>query len=113
MDAIGFGALQQRHMPKAGGDPKQRPQQVAQHPVVGGDLLVVAPAFDQAGQLKQCRVNNMRHVPHRGGGSLAGGGIGQVQREMASGKSRWAAAGQRDHIRIRRGADLLQHGVSH
>ena len=80
--AVRLGPLQQRHMAQPGGGPQQRPQQVAQHPVVGLDLPVVAPPLDQPGQFEQRRIDQMRHVTQRLGRFLARGRVGQIQSQM-------------------------------
>jgi hypothetical protein len=45
--AIGFGALQKRHVPERWRYRLERRHQVAQHRVIGSDLVHVAPAVDQ------------------------------------------------------------------
>ena len=48
MNAVGLGTLQQGHMPERGCGRLERRHQVAQHAVVGVDLVLIAPAIDQA-----------------------------------------------------------------
>jgi len=65
MDAVGFGTLQQRHMSQFGCRLQEGGEQITEHAVVGGDLVVVAPALDQPGQFEQGRVDEVRDVLQR------------------------------------------------
>ena len=51
MNAIGLGALQQRHMPERWRGRLENRHQVAQHRVIGTDLVRIAPAIDQVRRL--------------------------------------------------------------
>ena len=59
MNAIGLGALQQRHVPKRRRRRLERRHQVAQHRVVDGDLARIAPAVDQVRRLIERGVDEM------------------------------------------------------
>lgn len=63
--------------------PFQRVKQVAQHPVVGLDLLAFLPAGNQSGAFVQGGVYQMRHAGQARGKLLAGDGFGQVQGQEA------------------------------
>ena len=80
MDAIGLGALQQRHMAQILRVPLQRIEHVAEHPVVGLDLLALAPAGNQSWAFVQSGVDQMRDVRQARAQALAGGSVGQVER---------------------------------
>ncbi len=112
VDAVGLGALQQRHVPQLRGGGKQRPHQVAQHAVVGADLLIVAPALDQSGQFEQSRVDQVSDIAQRVRRLPTGSGVCQVKRKMPSDYASRAAAGNGDDIDIGRLSEMLQRRVA-
>jgi hypothetical protein len=83
MDAISLGALQKRDMPKLRRHRFERRHQIAQHQIVGADLVLIAPAVDEVGGFVKRRINQMGRALHFGGGALALRGVGQVDGDMA------------------------------
>ena len=63
MNAIGLGALQQRHMPERWRRRLESRHQVAQHRVIGADLAGIAPAIDQVRRLIERGVDEMGRAP--------------------------------------------------
>ena len=57
--AIGLGALQQRDMPELRRDRLECGHQIAQHPVIDVDLLLIAPAVDEIRRLIERGVDQM------------------------------------------------------
>jgi hypothetical protein len=62
MDPVGFRALQQGNVPELFGGPFQGIEEVAQHPIVGIDLLRLLPSGDKPGTLVQGRKDDVRDL---------------------------------------------------
>ena len=99
-------------MAQPGGSLQQRIQQVAQHAVIGDNLLIVAPAFDQTRQFEQGGVDQMRHIAQCLGGGATSAGIGQVKREMPD-RQAGRPARHSDDVRTRHAGKMLQCGVAY
>ena len=91
MHAIGLGALQQRHMPKRWRRRLENRHQVAQHRVIGADLVRVAPAIDQVRRLIERGVDEMSCALQRRP-RHAGIGPGRSDRPRRDGRRRAGAA---------------------
>src|SRR5437868_7460831 len=79
MYAIGLGALQQRHMAQILRVSFERVQQVAEHALVGLDLLAFPPAGNQSATFVQSGIYQVRNVGQARGKLLGSGSVGQVQ----------------------------------
>ena len=114
MDAIGLGALQQRDMPELRRGRLERRHQVAQHRVIGVDLVLIAPAIDQIRRLIERGVDEMGCALQFGRCTRALGGIGQVDRDVTGAvELARLAPRQRDHLASAGAAEMPQGGVSH
>src|SRR5205085_1251084 len=78
MYAVGLSALQQRHVAQILRVPFERVEQVAEHALVGLDLLAFPPAGNQSGTFVQSGVYQMRNVGQARGKLLGRGSVGQV-----------------------------------
>ena len=86
-------------MPERGCGGLERRHQVAQHPVVGVDLVLVAPAIDQARRFIKRGVDEVGCALQFGRCARALDGIGQVDRDVAGAMQfPWLAAGQRNDL---------------
>ena len=79
MYAIGLSALQQRHVAQILRVPFERVQQVAEHALIGFDLLAFPPAGNQSGPFVQSGIYQVRNVGQACGKLLGSGSVGQVQ----------------------------------
>ena len=103
MNAIGLGALQQRHMPERWRNRLEHRHQVAQHHVIGADLVWIAPAIDQVRRLIERGVDEMGCALQRRCGLRALRRIGQVDsRRGGRRRARAACAATALQLRIRR-----------
>ncbi len=94
--------------------PFQRVEQVAQHPVVGLDLLALPPAGNQSGTFVQSGINQMRHAGQTCGQLLAGSGVGQVQRQEARAMGIVGLPPrQGDDVAIGIGAEMPHRGITY
>ena len=113
VNAIGLGALQQRDVPELRRDRLERGHQIAQHQVVGADLVRIAPAVDQVRRFIERGIDEMGCALHFGGGAQALRRIGQVDRNVA-GAVEFArlAPRQRHNVAAARRAEVPQCGIS-
>ncbi|MCY1205704.1 hypothetical protein D9M72_172580 [compost metagenome] len=79
--AVGLRALEQGHVPQPG-RPAQRLDDVLDHLQIGGHLVGVLPARDQAGLFVDGGIHHMRHLGQRAEAGAAGVGVPQVHRQM-------------------------------
>ena len=63
--AVDLRSLQNADMLEIGGGADNRPHHVAQHGIVGLDLILARPARDQLGLLVQSRVGDVRDAGQR------------------------------------------------
>ena len=114
MHAIGLGTLQQRHMPQRRRRRLENRHQVAQHRVIGADLVRIAPAIDQVRRLIERGVDEMGRAPQLGRRALALGGIGQVDRDVTGAvELARLSPRQRDHLASAGAAEMPQGSASH
>ena len=92
----------------------ERRHQVAQHRVVGVDLVWIAPAVDQVRRFIERGIDEMGCTLQRSCGQRALRRIGQVDRHVA-GAIEFArlAARQRYHFAAAGAAEVPQCGISH
>ncbi len=88
--AVDLRSLQNADMLEIGGGADDRLHHVAQHGIVGLDLILARPARDQLGLLVQSRVGDMRDVGQRLERSAGPALVAQIDRQ----KINVAAAGQ-------------------
>ena len=86
MHAVGLGALQQRHVAQLRRGGLQRTEQIAQHQVVGPDLLVFPPARDQPRPLVKGGVDEVSDAGEVGREGGTSGGIGEIEGQPARAK---------------------------
>jgi hypothetical protein len=84
VDAVGLGALQQRHVLE-GVVAGQRLDQVLQHLQVGLHLVVLGPPGDETGLLVDRGVDEVAHVGDVGERRRAGVRVAQVHRQVPEG----------------------------
>ncbi len=114
MDAVGFGALQQRHMLERRRHRLKHRHQVAQHQIVGSYLAFIAPALHQVRRLIERCVDKVGCALQLRSAAGALSGIGQVYRNVAGAMEiAWLSARQRDHLASARAAEVPQGRVSH
>ena len=80
MHAIGLGALQQGDVAQRRRGALDRAEKVAQHQVVGADLLVFLPARDQARPLVERGIDQVGDAGELGAEPAAGCSVGEVER---------------------------------
>ena len=114
MHAIGLGTLQQRHMPQRWRHRLENRHQVAQHGVIGADLVWIAPAIDQVRRLIERGVDEVGRALQLRRRVLALGGIGQIDRDVTGAvELARLAPRQRDHLASAGSAEMPQGGASH
>ena len=114
MDAIGLRALQQRDMAELRRDRLERRHQIAQHQIVGADLVRIAPAVDQVRRFIERGIDEMGCVLQRSCGLRALRRIGQIDRYVAGAMElARLAARQRYNFAAAGPAEVPQCGISH
>ena len=114
VNAIGLGALQQRDVPKLRRGRLERGHQVAQHQIVGADLVRIAPAVDQVRRFIERGIDEVGGALQFGGDAHALRRVGQVDRNVAGAVgARAACAATAPQPRIRQRAEVPQGGISH
>ena len=114
MDAVGFGALQERHVAQARRTGLHGVEQAPEHAVVGVDLLHVAPAGDQLGPLVQRGVDEVGDAadlrPKPGTGRV----VREVGRhELSAAQVVWPAARHHHDFALRLRGEALGHRDAH
>ena len=113
VDAIGLGALQQRDMAERRRNRLERRHQIAQHQVVGSDLVWIAPAVDQVRRFIERGIDEMGCILQRSCGLRALRRIGQVDRHVAGAvELARLAPRQRDNFAAAGSAEVPQCGIS-
>ena len=114
VNAIGLGALQQCDMPELRRGRFERGHQIAQHQIVGADLVLIAPAVDQIRCLIERGINQVGGALQFGGGAQALRRIGQVDRNVPGAvKLARLATRQRQNVASPDAAEVPQCGISH
>ena len=83
VDAIRLGTLQQRNMAEPWRNRFERLHQIAQHHVVGSDLVWIAPAVDQIRRFIERGIDKMGCILQRSCGLRALRSIGQIDLNVA------------------------------
>ena len=114
VDAVGLRALQQRDMAERRCDRFERRHQIAQHQIVGSDLVRIAPAVDQVRRFIERGIDEMGCILQRSCGLRALRRIGQVDRYVAGAMEiARLAARQRYNVAAAGPAEVPQCGISH
>jgi len=99
VDAVGFGALQQRHVPERRRRRLQHRHQVAEHQIVGSNLAFIAPSIHQVRRLIERGVDKVGCALQLRSDAGALHGVRQIHRNVAGAmKLARLAARQRDNL---------------